>query len=1167
MRLKSIKLAGFKSFVDPTTVPFKSNMSAIVGPNGCGKSNVIDAVRWVMGESSAKYLRGESMTDVIFNGSRGRKPVGQASIELVFDNTAGKLGGAYAQYAEIAVKRQVTREGQSNYFLNGTKCRRRDITDLFLGTGLGPRSYAIIEQGMIARLIEAKPEELRVYLEEAAGISKYKERRRETENRMRRTEDNLERLEDVRDELGRQLERLSRQAEAARRYQQLKADERRLRGELAVLRWREADHQLKGIIDQVRELELEVEAHLVEIRRIESELETARQTQTQAADALDDAQARFHETGQAIARLEQHLQHRTQRARQLQQDLEALMRSEQELNESDQSDRARLTELEEALASLQPELEALDEQHLMAEEALAQQSEQLEDCQARWETFREHADRDQREAELARASIQQHETNQTQLKQRLQRLSEQASSLESTTQLDEQITSLTLEREAMQDQIQTLDEEAEQLQQQRESLREQVQQLRDQLDQRRTRYQQNSGRLASLQALQQAALKHDDEGVNQWLAQQGLAHEARLAEKLVVAPGWEHAVETVLADQLQALVLPGALPDAQLEALAQSPQGSLSLMVDTQLTASPDQTLAAYVQGPDAVRRGLAKILVVPSLAEGLVLRPTLTAEQSCITPEGYWLGPDWLRIHPADQNDDGPLARQRALEVLEVEQDELAETIESTAEHLTRLERDLESGEQKRQTLVAQQKPIQGRVSQLSSELATLETRRGHIAERQGQMAEEREELAIQMEDTEMALMSARDTWQAALARVENNVEQREALDRARQQARDAVEQARQAQSQYQQTRQQLQLKRQELLTSQQGMTEGLARTQQQRDRLYERRQTLEAALEEIHEPDDTQQAQLDELLDQHAQQEEAVSQLRQRQQTAYDSQSTLEQSRTEHDRQLERVRARLDEVRMQQQNLMAQRDAHLSQLAEMDVTLRDILPDLPEDATESAWRQTLDNTVERIRRLGAINLAAIEEFEQQQTRKGYLDAQYAELMEALDTLSQAIRRIDRETRSRFKETFEQVNQGLQTLFPKVFGGGTAWLQLTGEDLLETGVAIMARPPGKKNATIHLLSGGEKALTALALVFSIFQLNPAPFCMLDEVDAPLDDANVGRYANLVREMSDRIQFIYITHNKQAMEKADQLMGVTMQEPGVSRLVSVDMTEAEALVQ
>lgn len=1180
MRLKSIKLAGFKSFVDPTTVSFKSNMTAIVGPNGCGKSNVIDAVRWVMGESSAKYLRGESMTDVIFNGSRNRKPVGQATIELIFDNRSGKMGGAYADYAEISVKRLVTREAISTYFLNGTKCRRRDVTDLFLGTGLGARSYAIIEQGMISRLIEARPEELRVYLEEAAGISKYKERRRETENRIKRTQENLERLSDIREELGNQLERLGRQAEAAKRFQQLKASERRFKSELAVLRWREADHQLANILEQIAELELKQEACLVGLRQGEARLESCRERQAEASDTYDLAQKALTETSLQIARLEQGLQHRKQRERQLQVELEQLNQQQRKAADDEQLDQEQLVTLEVELAEAEPLVEELAELEAIEQETLDSLEEQLHQLEKTWDNFVAGAEKDQREAALAQARIQQHEGSLQNLAERRARLEEQQLSFTDLNQEEAQLETLSLEQQTIQERLLQIEVSEEELREQRLEQQEEQKQLRQRINQQATLLQQQQGRLASLQALQQAELEGQDAELDTWLKEQGLNSWSRLGEVLEVEAGWEKAVETVLENSLAALLSEVPLDANLSQRLATLPVGELLVYQQTGNNLSTanfsTNNLLTKIKNPQqlpvSLAQQLAQIQTTSSLEEALSLQKSLTDSKSLagalsfITAQGEQVFADGLLLQAATAQNTGMLARQQEIRRLDEEQALLEEQLDELQfQEATCLET-LEKCEQTLQQLQVEARPLQTQLTQVGSKQASLKARIQHNQQRSEQLQEELSQLAEESLNLQENLQQDKEVWQISLLQVEANLKQREDQQQGRDTLRQQRETGRQQLRLRQQVLQESKLRQQQLITKEQAGRQALQRLAEQRQAQQEKHQDLLLELEAAREPGDEQTDQLDALLEEHQRQEQKVQELRQVEQLAQQEQRELELERSLQDKELDRLRNLLEEQRLKQQGFMVKRDSHLEQLRELEITLREVMEHLPEDALESRWQTDLEDTQARIRRLGAINLAAIEEYDQQAERKDYLDAQNAELEDALSTLDTAIRRIDKETRSRFKETFEKVNQGLQTLFPRIFGGGSAWLQLTGDNLLETGVAIMARPPGKKNATIHLLSGGEKALTALALVFSIFELNPAPFCMLDEVDAPLDDANVGRYARLVKEMSERIQFIYITHNKQAMESAEQLMGVTMQEPGVSRLVSVDLEEASAMV-
>ncbi|WP_299236876.1 chromosome segregation protein SMC [uncultured Halomonas sp.] len=1162
MRLTSIRLVGFKSFVDPVTVPFDSNMTAIVGPNGCGKSNIIDAVRWVMGESSAKTLRGESMADVIFNGSTGRKPVGQAAIELHFDNRDGAMGGPYAQYAEIAVRRQVTREGQSSYFFNGQKCRRRDIADLFLGTGLGPRSYAIIGQGMISRLIEARPEELRATLEEAAGISKYKERRRETENRMRRTQENLERLEDIREELDKQLERLKRQAEAARRYQQLKNDEHRVKGELALLRARALRASQGEEENRVAELETAVEREVLGLRQCETRLEEARADHDRLASELDAEQSRFFETTTAIARLEQDLEHGRTRDAQLARDLEAARRELVDLDRLGENDGERLVSLDERLATLAPEREELAECLEELEAALEEAEPEAQEADAAWEAFGDRWREQSRDAERCQDRLRELESrlegldaDLTRRRQQQQELPDLQALTAQRDELAEQLAEIELEREALEGRREALAdarEVAREASRAAEAGREEERQARSEL----------AGELASLDALIEAGLADHDEALEAHLAEHGLGEAPRLGECLTVAPGWEAVASWVLAPWLRARVAP---LEGRLEALVATP-GELGL-IDANEPQVASESLAAKVEGAGAAAQWLAAVCCVESRDEAWSRREELGPGESLITADGLWLGRGWARQRVSGDGPDALLVSRRrrgevreALDQVEVRLADHEASLTSANERTERTEADLEACRQA-------ERDLERRYQQLAVQDSGLSSRLEHLQGRSAELAEELAGLGESREEARLAIDEVREQWQAAMERLEAGADHRERLERERQAARERLGSLRVQQRPLAEQLQRLALEQERLVAERAGLAEQRERAGESRQRLQERLAELEEERELLSEPEEERRERLEELLDRREREERSLNAVRARAAELVERLREDEQARQSHERALEGIRERLQESRMQVQALRLKAEGQDEQLRELGHDERQLAETLDPAATESAWQARLEQLAERIRRLGAINLAAIEEYDQQAERRDYLEAQHAELNEALETLDRAIRRIDQETRSRFRDTFERVNTGLQSLFPRVFGGGTAWLTLTGEDLLETGVAIMARPPGKKNSTIHLLSGGEKALTALSLVFAIFQLNPAPFCMLDEVDAPLDDANVGRYARLVKEMSESVQFIYITHNKIAMEAGERLMGVTMQEPGVSRLVAVDVEEAAALAE
>lgn len=1175
MRLKSIKLAGFKSFVDPTTVSFPSNLSAVVGPNGCGKSNVIDAVRWVMGESSAKHLRGESMTDVIFNGSNGRKPVGQASIELVFDNSEGKLVGEFAQFSEISIRRKVTREAQSFYYLNGTKCRRRDITDLFLGTGLGPRSYAIIEQGMISKLIESKPEELRVFLEEAAGISKYKERRKDTERRMKRTEENLDRLADIRDELERQLSHLHKQAQAAEKYTEFKKEERLKNAQLNALKWRDLDRKVVEKKTQVQALELKLEGVLYQRTANETQSEQLRIEHHDSSEAFNKVQARYYESGAEIARVEQSLQHQKERAAQLQKELHEVVSSIKELNEELAIDQQRLDDISIEYEELVPALEESKAQSEESSERLAVLEEDMQRWQQDWERFNQLSSDARQRAEVEQSRIKHSEQSLVRIVDKMTRLKEECIALESQedesaiAELKEQIAEKEMAvEEALAHRLEASDVIADS--------RDRINQLEQALAERRNEYQQKSGELASKEALQKGAMGDDNQDRTQWFEQHGINTDHSLIRQLTVSNGWDTAVESVLGRFLQGVRIPSLDPFASLKTGELKTSISLfePLSEDTTYNSGNQENtqiklhrLSSFVEGAGTFTVLLNKIYTVEGLEEALACRHQLLPDESIVLQDGSWLGRHWMMVGTQEVATGGLLQRQKDIDELTISISQLSETIADNESSLHQQQSNLKQNEQQLELATRQVSETERALSSLKSQLNSAEVKLEQIKVRVVRTKEDIADLDQQKEQEQAIVEESRIRWQQAMDEMDKNADEREIKLQQRDDLRASLDNYRQQARHQRDTSHQLQLNVQSAKNQKDALSSTIYKLKLQLERVNERHRLLLENEESNADPVEELQIRLEELLENRREEELQLNRARETLERVDAKMRDIEKGRNEAEQKLNELRGKLEQERMESQALEIHRTGVEEQLSKDSFDLQAVLNILPDDAEESLWVAELEKIANRIQRLGAINLAAIDEYKVQSERKTYLDAQDAELREALETLESAIRKIDRETRARFKETYDKVNDGLQTLFPKVFGGGSAYLALTGDDLLETGVSIMARPPGKKNSTIHLLSGGEKALTAIALIFSIFQLNPAPFCMLDEVDAPLDDANVARYANMVKDMSSQVQFIYITHNKIAMEMADQLMGVTMHEPGVSRLVSVDVDAAAKLAE
>jgi len=1139
----------------------------IVGPNGSGKSNVIDAVRWVMGESSAKNLRGESMSDVIFNGSSTRKPVGQASIELVFDNSDGSLGGQYATYAEISIKRMVLRDGQSSYYLNGARCRRRDITDIFLGTGLGPRSYAIIEQGMISRLIEAKPEELRELLEEAAGISKYKERRRETETRIRHTRENISRLNDLQDELSKQIEKLQRQAKTAERYKELKQEERAIRGQWLAVQWRHLDTDVGARETDLARLDTQQEGAIAAQRQTEAAIEHARLAHTEASDHFNTVQGEYYRLGADIAAKENAIQTQRERRSQLENDLRQLDKAQGEAQANLQADEARVRELDTRVALLGPQLEEWAEQVESLADQLRVHESAVQTWQNEWNGFSQQAAEPGQRAGVERTRITHLEDTARQNQQRLVRLQEESNSLD--TGLLEQ------ELEALDEDLMSAQQQADaQLSKmqlgltQVSSQRSRNHEITERIAQRRQAMQQCSGRIASLEALQEAAFNQGAVETKRWLTAQGLDAAPRVAQNLDVDAGWEQAVETALGAHLEAVCVNDVRDVAS--ALSAVGKGTLGLL-ESGVSLAPiaaggnNVRLASKVRCPWDMQTLLSGVYCADSLDHALGMQRQLAAHESVVTRDGIWLGANWLRINHATDARAGVLQRSKDLRKLQVDRTELEQEIALLVEELEQGKAALQDYESQRETLQKEMTQIERRVGEIkasrSGKLARVEQARS----RKIRLGQEIDELQTALRTNQSTVAEARARLEQALEDMERIEERRRQLNASRDDLRRAVDMARGHHNEARTREQELRLESRSAVAALESTRQNLQRMERQLANANERRETVQAMLQQIHAPLETFGHELENLLVARLEMDARLTEARSRVEAIDAELRELNHRRLGEEQHVSRSRDALGNARVQLETLRVRRETVEQQTQEGGYVLADVLAALPEDADVAALAEGLAQLEQRISRLGPINLAAIDEYNEQAERKRYLDAQLADLNEALETLESAIKRIDRETRARFKETFDKVNDGMGQMFPKLFGGGQCYLEMTGEDLLDTGITIMARPPGKRISNIHMLSGGEKALTAVAMVFSIFQLNPAPFCMLDEVDAPLDEANVGRFSSLVKEMAERVQFIFITHNKATMEIAEHLNGVTMHEPGVSRMVTVDVEEAAQL--
>ncbi len=1174
MHLRQIKLAGFKSFVDPTTIEVPGSLVGVVGPNGCGKSNVIDAVRWVLGESKAAELRGESMQDVIFNGSVNRKPAGRASVELVFDNSDGRIQGEWGRFSEIAVKRVLTRDGASSYYINNQSVRRRDVQDIFLGTGLGPRAYAIIGQGMISRIIEARPEELRVFLEEAAGVSKYRERRRETENRLHDTRENLTRLEDILRELETQIEKLEGQAEVAARWQQLKAAHDEQQQLLWLTRKREAQAEQERMARDIEARGQALEAHIAQLRAAERQLEEARTAHYAGADAVHAAQSELLNVNAEIGKLEAELRLVAESRERLAAQV-ATLGATRERRLAEEADlRARAEDLDRRIAEGEAQL-------ALARERLAAHEAKLPGLDAAYAEARDALSAARAESALAEQAIDSAGAEQrgvdrqlAALAQRRERLEEERSHLGAP---DEERLA------ALRAQAQRLEQDLAAASQALEASHARVaraQGERHGLLEARTRETETMARLeARLHALRELQANVEaDEKLDPWLRAQGLESLPRLFRRLQVDNGWEVAFEAVLRDRIEALEV-GRLDS--LAALAgNAPPARVAFYTTAGAVAREAAPLAGFarlaerVRGHDAALAAvlgdwLAGVYVAEDLAQALAAREQLPPGGQFVVRAGHLVSRHGLRFYAPDDRKAGLLARRQEIENLEKEQRAQKLIVEQAIAALARCDAELrEAGAaEAAQRKAVEQLRAQAHAQQL--EVVRLAELVERVRHRGGQIGAELAEIGAE----EAALRAQREDAERRFGELDEVLAQRQqALESARLAYEEADRALRQGRDERSRLAAEVQRHEFELASARQRRDDvghAIASAVADAARLAVDQQAAAAQLSSL---DDTAaRTGLDQWLSKRALAEERLREARSRLDEMTQQLRALDEQRVVLERDVQPRRERITELQLKEQAARLAVEQFAQLLADVhadEAALAQRLQAQP--ARAAALQAEIARLAQEIEALGAVNMAALQELEAERTRKRYLDEQSDDLKKAIDTLEDAIRRIDRETRELLQSTFDQVNVHFGQLFPKLFGGGEAKLLMTGEEILDAGVQVMAQPPGKRNSTIHLLSGGEKALTATALVFALFKLNPAPFCLLDEVDAPLDDPNTERFCALVRSMSRResnpgTQFLFITHNKIAMEMAEQLIGVTMQEQGVSRIVAVDIDSATRL--
>jgi len=1171
VRLNSIKLSGFKSFAEPTNFMLPGQLVGVVGPNGCGKSNIMDAVRWVLGESKASELRGESMQDVIFNGTNNRKPASRSSVELVFDNADHRAGGQWGQFLEIAVKRVLTRDGTSSYYINNQPVRRRDVQDVFLGTGLGPRAYAIIGQGTISRIIESKPEELRLFLEEAAGVSKYKERRRETANRLADTRENLTRVEDILRELNANLDKLEKQAEVAARYNTLQAGATLKQHQLWFLKRSEAEaDQIKVKTDAAQALN-DLESRTADLRRTESELETIRQAHYAAGDQVNQAQGKLYEASAEVGKLEAEIRFVVEGRTRVEQRLVQLKEQMASWTTRSQDAGVELEQLAEAMVEAEEKSVVLAAQGEEQGVALPALEDALRQAQNTANQQRGSVTQVQQQIQVLAAEQRNIEEQSRQLSQRRERLAADRNALAAPDEA--RLLSATSQLAVAQEAADVADAVLHELQDSVPQLDEQRREAQQAVNQESAKQSDLSARMEALKALQDKV--KTDGKLKPWLTKHGLDSLQGLWSRIHIETGWENALEAALRERL------GALEVSRLEMVRafgnDAPPAKLafyspSAVASASASSSGLKPLADWLRLNDAGQKALLAdwlqgCLTAASLDEAMAQRAQLQAGEVIFVPSGHAVSAHSVSFYAPDSEQAGLLARAQEIEHLEKQLKAQALIAEQARTALVRAEAAYTDASQRlvsarregaetrgkahelqvealRLTQLAEQ--TRARSEQIAADLAEVDAQLDDLQERRVTAEARFEELDMQLADSQERHAQLDDQVIEAERKLNGAREQQRSLERNAQEATFALRSLQARQGELQRSLETAASQEKSLADEEQRAAEELAR--------------LSAAAAE---------AGLQNVLAVKLEREQTLGALR----SQYDDLTAKLRASDEHrlklERELDPLRQRITDFQLKEQAARLGVEQYSQQLEEAQADLAAVAQSITEGNVRLAGLQgEIDRFHREIQSLGAVNLAALDELTAARERKTFLDAQTADLTEAMNTLEDAIKKIDAETRDLLGSTFNTVNEHFGRMFPELFGGGNAKLVMTGEEILDAGVQVLAQPPGKKNQTIHLLSGGEKALTAIALVFAIFQLNPAPFCLLDEVDAPLDDANTERYARLVTSMSKQgTQFLFISHNKIAMEMAEQLIGVTMQEQGVSRIVAVDMESAAGMLE
>jgi len=1171
VRLNSIKLSGFKSFAEPTNFLLPGQLVGVVGPNGCGKSNIMDAVRWVLGESKASELRGESMQDVIFNGTTSRKPASRASVELVFDNSDHRAGGQWGQFTEIAVRRVLTRDGTSSYYINNQPVRRRDVQDVFLGTGLGPRAYAIIGQGTISRIIESRPEELRLFLEEAAGVSKYKERRRETANRLADTRENLTRVEDILRELNAQLDKLEQQAEVATRYHALQAGATLKQHQLWFLRRAEAEADQVQVQQAAAQALTDLESRTADLRRIESELETIRQAHYAAGDQVNQAQGRLYEASAEVGKLEAEIRFVVEGRNRVEQRLLQLQAQLGSWSARSEEAGTELEQIAESLVAAEEQSVVLAAQGEEQASALPSLEDSLRLAKQRASEQRNLVGQVQQQIQVLAAEQRSIEEQSRQLNQRHDRLSADRNALSAPDEARLQDAQAQLM--AAQEQAEVAEAVLQELQERVPELDDARRAAQQAANQASARQADLSARMEALKALQEKV--KTDGKLAPWLAKHGLQGLQGLWSRIQVEPGWESALEAALRERL------GALEVSRLELVRafgnDAPPAKLAFYQPPAAALAPTpgasglKPLAHWLRLNEAAQQALLAdwlhgCLSAPTLEDALAARDRLAPGETVFVASGHAVTAHSVSFYAPDSEQSGLLARAQDIENLDKQLRAQALLTEEARASLVRAEAAYTEASQRLVGARRDGADTRSQAHALQVEALRLSQLAEQSRARSAQIDADLAEVDAQLEELQERRVTAEARFEALDAQLADTQEHHAELDDRVIAAERALTQAREQQRSLERSAQEATFSLRSLQARQAELRRAVDTAASQEKALFDEQQRASDELARLN--DAAAQAGLQSALAMKLEREQALGALRSHYDDLTNKLRASDERRLALERQLDPLRQRITDFQLKEQAARLGVEQYTLQLAEAQADLAVVAQSVVEGNVRlSGLQGEIDRLHREIQALGAVNLAALDELTQSRERKTFLDAQTADLVEAMTTLEDAIRKIDNETRELLGSTFETVNTHFGKMFPELFGGGNARLVMTGEEILDAGVQVMAQPPGKKNQTIHLLSGGEKALTAIALVFAIFQLNPAPFCLLDEVDAPLDDANTERYARLVTAMSRETQFLFISHNKIAMEMARQLIGVTMQEQGVSRIVAVDMESAAGMLQ